>query len=1522
MSRKQRQTTGLEIAVIGMAGRFPGARDVEQFWTLLREGVQPISRFSDADLLANGADPAQLSRPDFVRLGFMLDDIDLFDASFFGYTPREAEIIDPQQRFYLECAVEVFERAGYDPETYPGNIGVFAGASFSSYFVNNILANPDAVRQLGSVQVALGNDKDYVATRVAYKLNLQGPAVTVQSACSTSLVAVHLACQSLLAGDCDMALAGGVSIQSRQKTGYVYQEGGIASRDGHCRPFDAAASGTVGSAGVGIVVLKRLADALADNDTIDAVILGSAINNDGSRKIGFTAPRVEGQAQAIQAAQRMAGVSPAEISYIETHGTGTQLGDPIEIAALTRVFRASTDRTGFCPIGSLKSNIGHADAAAGVAGLMKTVLALKHRAIPPSLNFERPNPQIDFANSPFYVNTALREWTTGGAPRRAGVSSFGLGGTNAHVVLEEAPACDSPPEPPADQLIVLSAKTDTALQTMAQHLAAHLRQHPESRLCDVAWTLQTGRKIHPHRLALVCSGPDDAARALESRDPLRVLQASDASESRGVVFMFSGQGAQYPGMTRDLYARHDTFRREVDRCCDLLRPHLGLDLRSLLYPDAAQTEQAAQQLMQTAMAQAALFTVEYALARMWLSWGVVPQAMIGHSVGEYVAACIAEVMSLEDAARVIAARGRLMQAQPAGAMLSVPLSPARLAELLPATLEVAAVNAPSLCVVSGPTAEIEVFERRLAESGHACRRLHTSHAFHSAMMEPAAQAFAALVGELHLAPPRIPFVSNLTGTWITGSEATDPAYWARHLRHTVRFSAGVATLLEQPGRCFLEVGPGNTLTTFVQQHLGRDATRLACSCVRHPRHAASDTAFLLDALARLWLAGVCPDWRACHGGQAPRRVPLPAYPFERRRYWLQPSAPATRDAPSGAVRKNADVSQWLYAPAWRSTSLPDPDGAPACHGRWLVFCDAAGLGERIAANVVRHGGEAIRVTAGGRFERRASGDYVIDIGSAEDYRRLLDAACTDVPPDRIVHAFAVGGDEAEGADLERAFYSPLFLVQAMARRWAAPRTRLDVLADGVHAVTGEEMLRPEKAAALGICRVLPQELPGVSWSHLDIERWDPGAPDAERLAHRVTAHLARRGPESVVAWRGRRGWIQDFERVPRLDATRPIRLRERGVYLITGGLGGVGMILAERFAGQAQARLVLTGRGAFPPPTAWDEWLAGHDDDPISRKIRRLRAMEAKGAEVTVRRADVADREQMAQLATEMCERFGQVHGIVHAAGVVTGASFALLPDLARAECERQFRAKLRGLRLLAELFADESLDFVLTTSSLATVLGGVGMAAYAAANLAMDALCHDRHRAGHDQWLGVDWDAWRLQDDAAPATSEASMAALAITAQEGTTALDLVLRAGRLPQIVVSTADLGARIRQWTQPAAVTATAPAAPPRERPQPVLAPELARNETERAIAEIWQESFGIEHIGPRDGFFDLGGHSLMALQIVARIRDRFGADLSLARFLELATVERVAADVEALAAADTVVESRRSAGAGERDEISL
>jgi phthiocerol/phenolphthiocerol synthesis type-I polyketide synthase E len=872
------------IAIIGMAGRFPGAPDLEAFWQNLKNGVESVTHFSDEELETS---VALRDDPRYVRARAVLPDVDLFDADFFGLQPREAEYTDPQHRLLLETAWEALESAGCDSERFTGSIGVFAGCSLNSYLLHNLASRPEflaeflAAQQMGAHPAMLGNDKDFLATRISYKLNLRGPSMAVQSACSTSLVAVCVACQNLLTYQCDLALAGGVSVTFPQRRGYLYEEGGIVSRDGRCRPFDAAADGTVFGDGVGLVVLKRAEEARRDGDFIHAIIRGFATNNDGSAKVSYMAPGVDGQVEAITAAHALAGVEAETIGYVEAHGTGTALGDPIEVAALTKAFRAGTQARQFCALGALKGNIGHLEVAAGVAGLIKAALVVREGEIPPTLNFEQPNPRIDFAASPFYVSSKLQPWPKSNRPRRAGVSSFGVGGTNAHLVLEQAPASEPTPLFAVPQLIVLSAKTASALPTAALRLARRLRQIPEKDFADAAFTLQTGRRAFRHRIAFTAANCAEAAEKLESLKPAMQAEAG----SGGVAFLFPGQGAQHAGMGRELYAGEKVFREQVDLCCELLAPDLGLDLRTILYPAQADDEDG--RLAKTSLTQPALFVVEYALAQTWLARGVRPRVLFGHSLGEYVAAVLAGVFTLPDALHLLAVRGRLMESLPPGEMLAVALSGEELAPLLGHGLEIAAVNGPRNSIASGPSSAMAELRRNLAARAVACRDLKSGHAFHSAMMDPILAEFEREVRAVPRNAPKIPLLSSRYGREATAAEWTDPAYWSAQLRHTVRFAEALAPLLSMDGLTLLEVGPGQTLTALARQHPARRPNQAIIPTA--PRTSEeSDELALLTATGGLWLAGVDIAWTAMHPGTGRRRIPLPTYPFERKRFWIEP----------------------------------------------------------------------------------------------------------------------------------------------------------------------------------------------------------------------------------------------------------------------------------------------------------------------------------------------------------------------------------------------------------------------------------------------------------------------------------------------------------------------------------------------------------------------------------------------------------------------------------------------------------
>jgi len=1512
------QVNDADIAVIGISGRFPKAQNIDNFWQNLRDGVESISFFSDQELESAGIDPTTLNDPHYVKAAAPLEDIDLFDASFFGYNPRDAEIIDPQHRLFLECACVALENAGYNPQTYSGSIGVYAGSTMSNYLFN-IYSNPNIRESVSDVEISLGNYPDYLPMRVSFKLNLTGPSYAVQTSCSTSLVAVHVACQSLLNYECDIALAGGISILNMQpKNGYRYQQDGVLSPDGHCRAFDAKAKGTIFGSGVGIVVLKRLKDALADGDCIHAVIKGSAINNDGSLKAGFTAPSVERQADVIAEAIAASGVEAETITYVEAHGTGTPLGDPIEIKALTKAFRTSTPKHGFCAIGSVKTNVGHLDAAAGIAGLIKTILALKHKQIPPSLHFEQPNPQIDFANSPFYVNTTLSEWKSGIIPRRAGITSLGFGGTNAHVIVEEAPPIEASNPGRTHKLLILSAKTRSALETATVNLANYFKQHPELNLADVAYTLQVGRQTFNHRRTLVCHDIDDAVEALHSLQPQQVFTHYQQPCHRPTVFMFPGQGAQYANMAREFYQSEPKFTEQVDRCCLMLRPFLGLDLRDILYPLEAQTETATKQLKQTSITQPALFVIEYALSKLWMAWGVHPEAMIGHSIGEYVAATLSGVFSLKDALALVAQRGRLMQQLPKGAMLSVQLSEQEVQALLGKELSLAGINGSSLCVVSGSIDAIDQLQQQLLEKGIGCQKLHTSHAFHSQMMDSIIEPFTELLQKVKRNSPQIPFISNVSGTWITTAQATDAHYWASHLRQTVRFSEGMTELLKEPETILLEVGPGRTLSTFAKQHHNLEPVVL--SSIRHPQEQQSDVAFLLRTLGRLWLFGVQVNWSSFYANEQRHRIPLPTYPFERQRYWISPQA-QPRNVPQVSLSKKPDIADWFYLPFWKQSLPPkrlDQGDSAEQKSCMLVFVDECGLGSLLVQKLQQQDQEAIAVSVGSEFSKLSDRLYTLNPQQSNDYNALLNELFTlKKTPNKIIHFWSVTSHHRAESEIEwfdstqyLGFYSLLFLTQALEKQNWTDELQITVISNNIQSVTTEELLCPEKATVLGPVKVIPQEYLNISCRSIDVALPCGGSWQEEKLVNDLLTELITNLEDLVIAYRGLNRWVQTFEPVQLEEAKgRTSLLRKGGVYLITEGLGNIGLKLAEYLAQTVQAKLVLIGHKGFPEKDEWSQWLVTHDDhDEVSRKIEKVQALEELKAEVLVLNVDVSDQEQMQRAIALVIERFDEIHGVIRAGQIVAENSQRAIQEISQPDCQCQFQQKVHGLLVLEKVLQGKALDFYLLISSLTSVLGGLGYVADSAAHLFMDAFAHKQNQTNPIPWISVNCDHWQLEETEERNTDHrTNLAELFITPKEGVKAFQHILTRDRIPQVVVSTEDLQARHNQLLRikslrnieqntsrnleelaPASLSQTL-------HPRPNFGNNYvaARTLVERTLADIWQEILGIEQIGIHDDFFELGGHSLLAVHLMAKIKKQLGYNIQMSALFQGATIAKLA-----------------------------
>ncbi|MEZ0109048.1 phthiocerol/phenolphthiocerol synthesis type-I polyketide synthase E [Catenulispora sp. EB89] len=1513
------------VAVIGMACRVPGAAHPEAFWSNLAEGRECIRDLTEEDLRASGVTEAEMADPRYVRRAGVLPDLDRFDAGYFGYHSREAEMLDPQQRLFLECAAQALQDAGHgatDPDTY---VGVFGAVGLSSYLLNNIAPNLAELDDVSPLELMISLDKDHLATRVAYKLDLRGPAITVQSACSSSLVAVHLACQSILSGECDMALAGGVSLRGAGE-GYLDSGTGVASSDGHCRAFDADATGTVPGSGVGAVVLRRLEDALAEGDTIRGVILGSAVNNDGADRVGFTAPSVSGQARVIAEALAVAEVAPETIGYVEAHGAATPLGDPVEVTALTEAFGGGSGQ--WCALGSVKTAIGHLDAAAGVIGLIKTVLSVAAGLVPPSLNFVRPNPSIEFASTPFFVNTVLREWPVDG-PRRAGVSSFGLGGTNAHVIVEQPPALEQRGEATGSgreadpQAIVLSARSEAALRQSSRELAARLRSDPRLKLSDVAWTLQVGRLRFAHRRAVIARDPEFAASALDS-GTADLFDGTVPSGARSTVFMFSGVGDHYPGMTAKLYQREPVFRAVIDECSQILAGHLGRDLRPLLleraridstdhdkggFRPAAVSGEANPEMDRTAVAQPLVFMAEYALGCLLLAAGVEPTAMVGYSIGEYVAACLSGVFTVEDVLELVARRASAIEDLPPGAMSAVLLDADSVTKTLSSDVSIAAEDGRYLTVIAGPAEAVAAAEAAFTEQGVATRRLRTEHAFHSPMMRPIAADLTGVVRRFELAAPRIPILSNVTGTWLTEPEAKSPEYWATHLHSTVRFADNLAELWRLPHPVFLEVGPGKALGSLVQQHPGRgDApTGVVLSTLPSSSAALTDQAddheHFTTALGRLWVAGVEVDWQGFHDRRAdaaPHRVPLPTYPFERERYWVEPTAVDRCSSGSGRA---TDVAEWFYLPSWRRTAVP-PSEAPESV---LILGHGHQFSERLAARFSSGGARVITATDGDHHPVGSSVHHRVALTDRDDLERLLGLVCDDPGgmPDRIVHC--VGASSPADSDELTALRSLFALGQAVSSRRAGAGTDICVITAYGQAVAGEPLLRPGNSAVAALARVVSQDLPGVTCRVIDLAH--EGDPD--RLAETIAGEIATAPDEPVVAYRGAERLVADYEQVRISQERKPV-LRSGGVYALVGGLGFVGSNVARRLARTSGVRLAVIQRA---PGTA-----------EVAAVVAEL---ETLGAEVAIFAADAADPAELRTALDGAVRRFGALHGVVHVAGLTAPEAFAGIEDVSADLVEAHFKPKAAVMRSLREALGDRRLDFCVVSSSLASVLGGIGHGPYAAANGYVDLFATQATRFGATPWTAVAWEAWDSGGPLPNGLRGQSLSEYVLSPAEGALAFDRVLASGFPPRLVNSTGPLRDRLDQWVTKTPRRAESEATPQgrmHNRPLLQTAYVAPRNATEETIAGLWAETLGLDRVGVFDDFFELGGHSLVATRIVARMVRSLSVSIPLGTFLRHPTVAGLAERIEVQSAAveegvplTRVDRSRFRIGAGDMGE---
>jgi amino acid adenylation domain-containing protein len=1494
-----------EIAIIGMAGRFPGAANIRMFWQNLSAGTESITRNGEGE-----------SDDGLVFAKGILQDHDSFDGQFFGYTQREARWMDPQIRVFHECVWAALEDAGYCPARFEGRIGLYAGASPSPYYT--VTGDNSSNDWIDKWDAYTYGDKDFLCSRISYKLNLKGPSVNVATTCSTSLVAVDVACNELLAGKCEMALAGGVSITFHDNAGYRHQKGMILSPDGRCRAFDEGAGGTVGGNGAGVVLLKRLDQALEDGDHIYAVIKSTATNNDGNQKVGFTAPGVEGQSRVIGMALDNAGVPAESIAYIEAHGTGTSLGDPIEIAGLRKAFH--TEKRQFCAIGSVKTNIGHLDSASGIAGLIKAALSLHYGQIPASLHFNKANPALDLMNSPFYVNTGLRYWEKGDYPRRAGVSSFGIGGTNAHVILEEAPEQTSSLSSREFRLLLLSARTPDALRRNKEQLALHLETRTEEELSDVAYTLQIGREAFPYRSAIVCKNREEALERLAVEKGLPAEPAGSGQEppasgqEPAVVFMFSGQGSQYENMFGDLYRKETGFRTLADEGFSLFKEVAGKDLRPVIFPGRAADRDSI--LNETEYAQPALFILEYALARLIMNWGVRPSMLIGHSIGEYVAACLGGVFSLEDALMLVTKRGQLMQKTPPGRMLGLSISRESLEPLLDMhpELSLAAANSPEHFVISGKEAQIGELMRDAESKGYKSRLLPSTRAFHSALMDGILGEFEEAFARVSMKAPAIPILSSLTGQQV---EMASAGYWVGQIRREVKFAQGVENVLKGGRALFVELGPGNALQTFVRScKTGAPGTHPAIGLVRHYAQAVDDQQFLMQGLAEIWRYGVPIDWKAFYEGEKRRRVPLPAYAFEKVRIPMPESVDKGVaglagvegvEGVEGALTRETDISNWLYVPFWKSIPAIRQaeklqDGGEDGGDGILVFSNGSDFCLSLADHYRRLHSSIVVVNKGPAYLERPDGDFEIDPEEEAHFDSLFTQLLNSRhAPQRVIYAWdladisawdlavisARNGSHAHNGQnmLPEPVYSSIWkiirLVKAAHRSGYLRRTELTFLTCNLQHVTGDEQTFPGVAPLLALLKVISQEYPALSVNFIDVslKEYQEG-----KISAALSGELYRFENGSVIALRGSRGWRQGFERLVYKQNGACGKIKSEGIYVITGGSGELGYALAAYLLKHYRAKVVLLGRTALPVKEEWDDRIAGgpEEDETIKRLIR-IRELDKSDGEVSYRSCDVACQSELATVMGSIEKEMGAINGVIYAAGIVAGRSIDRISQLEEADFETQFRSKPGGLQALRSVLNGKKIDFCLVASSLSTVLGGVRFGAYAAANMAADEYVHYLSANNEtENWISVDFDGLAFDNKEGDG----------ITTEELHAIFERLVSLCYLPQVIVSVADLDRRVRKWIG--------------EKAEPGGMDRQVDDgygkdidTIEERLLSLWADFFGKPDIGDNDNFFQLGGDSLKVLTMISAIQRKLGIELSFTDLFEYSTVRELSDRIRSL-----------------------
>ena len=1334
-----------KIAIVGLDCRLPGANNTQEFWENLVKEKESLIEFTEEELKNAGVSSKTYNNPNYVRRRGVVRDAEMFDAEFFNFTPREAELLDPQHRLFLECAWHALEDSGVDPFSTDKKIAVFGGTG-SPYHLLETIENESVLKYANGTSIITSNDKDYVTTRVSYKLNLKGPSVNVQSACSTSMVSVVMGVDSLLSYQSDLVLAGGATVELPVTKGYIYQEGSLESPDGKCRTFDKDAQGTVFSRGGGVIALKRLEDAIEDKDHIYAVILGGAINNDGNRKAGYTAPSIQGQVEVITEAIEFSGINPRSISMVEAHGTATPVGDPIEVSSLTEAFSQYTEDKQYCALGSVKTNIGHTDVASGVASLIKTSMSLKYGKIPASLNYNESNPAINFEESPFFVNTKTRDWERNGTPRRALINSFGVGGTNACVILEEPPQPQKTEERDQYDAMFLSAHNKNSFETYCKDLKNFIETQPDINLNQLAHTSRVARKAMKYKGVFPFMNREDLLKSLEKSSPVKQI----TTDNKELVFMFPGQGNQFINMGRELYQTVPDFKECVDHCSTILKSIINIDIRSIIFPSEEDMEKSKKQIDDTYITQPAIFMISYAMATTLQNYGIKPDKLIGHSVGEYVAAAVSGIMSLEDALKAVAVRGKLVFDLPQGSMLAVLMSEEDLLKILPKELCVAVINSPELVVVSGETEHIDAFAKKLKEDSVFNKKLPTSHAFHSSMMEPCLDEFSEFFKSVTLNTPKIPVISTVTGQLMTNEQAQDRQYWINHVVDPVRFGAAADQVLVYDSAVFFECGPGQSLESAIKRRLNKDIKHAVISTLNDK----TDAVISMDnALGKLWMENITVDFETRFNSSEFEKMSFPLLPFNRRSYLVDFSSKKSSSATPGENLKTPIVEDWYYTPTWKKTSAIDyrpkiKREQIATSEKWVIFAEGD-LSKAIIQNLREQNKEYFTVHKGNSYSEDGN-SFTIDASSKDDYSKVFKFLKEDDTLLKIVYSWSYKYNKAKNRltlenaeeNLNNNFYNILYLQKGILSNNITDNVRLVTLINDGFDVVGTGYSNPEKTLAIGPTKVFYKEHIGISTQLINITLAKPNLTN--KLAAQIIKEVNAETDENIISYSGTNRWTQTFEQIH--IPNNPSKLiKDNGVYIITGGSGGIGRVLSELIAKRVKgATIVWTGRRAFPEREEWENLLVNKETDAtLKDKIKTIQKVEELGSKVAYYSAGVLDFDKMKETFDTVEEKYGSIDGVVHSAGVSGGGGVASIENDNIAPV---INPKVQGTLIIKELLKDRKVDFIHLYSSITAILGEVGRVDYIAANSFLDA-CANAQGWMHDTavTVSINWGQWGM---------------------------------------------------------------------------------------------------------------------------------------------------------------------------------